>query len=199
MSPGGHAASAQTGISAKDQAGFVGVASNPAGATTSYKKVPRVWSQPCACLQLQKVENRSGVDREIKLTERGQQVAELIALGLSNRDIARRLFLSERTVEWHVEQVLNRLGFSSRTEIAAWIGRTQSGTPVRSPGRKVKGNIPAPLTSFVGRERDLTMVRDLVAANRLVTIVGPGGTGKTRLALRLAEELEPSYRDGAWL
>ena len=133
MSPGGHAASAQTGISAKDQAGFVGVASNPAGATTSYKKVPRVWSQPCACLQLQKVENRSGVDREIKLTERGQQVAELIALGLSNRDIARRLFLSERTVEWHVEQVLNRLGFSSRTEIAAWIGRTQSGTPVRSP------------------------------------------------------------------
>ena len=199
MSPGGHAASAQTGISAKDQAGFVGVASNPAGATTSYKKVPRVWSQPCACLQLQKVENRSGVDREIKLTERGQQVAELIALGLSNRDIARRLFLSERTVEWHVEQVLNRLGFSSRTEIAAWIGRTQSGTPVRSPGRKVNGNIPAPLTSFVGRERDLTMVRDLVAANRLVTIVGPGGTGKTRLALRLAEELEPSYRDGAWL
>lgn len=139
------------------------------------------------------------MERGARLTRRGQQVAELVALGLSNKEIAQRIFLSERTVEWHVEQILNRLGFSSRTEIAAWIGRTQAGATVRVPGSKHKGNLPAALTSFVGRSRELAALRARVAKNRLLTIVGPGGTGKTRLALRLAEELEPGYADGAWL
>lgn len=136
---------------------------------------------------------------EIKLTQRGQQVAELVALGLSNREIAERLYLSERTVEWHLEQILNRLGFNSRSQVAAWIGRTQAGTVVREPGIKRKGNLPAALTRFVGRDTDMSALRELVVANRLVTVTGPGGTGKTRLALRLAEELEPSFQDGAWL
>src|SRR2546430_13815297 len=114
----------------------------PPGLPPLIRKFRAFRPNPCACLQLQKVENRSGVDREIKLTERGQQVAELIALGLSNRDIARRLFLSERTVEWHVEQVLNRLGFSSRTGIADLIRRTPSRTPVRAAGWKGPGHLP---------------------------------------------------------
>lgn len=139
------------------------------------------------------------MERGIKLTPRGQQIAELVALGLSNKQIAQRIFLSERTVEWHVEQVLNRLGFSSRSEIAAWVGRTQSSAAVHVPGRKRKGNLPAPLTSFVGRDRETAALRGLLASNRLLTIVGPGGTGKTRLALKLAGELEPAYPDGAWL
>ena len=139
------------------------------------------------------------MERGVKLTPRGQQVAELVALGLSNKEIAQRIFLSERTVEWHVEQILNRLGFSSRSEIAAWIGRTQTGAAVRMPGSKRKGNLPVPLTSFVGRRQEMSALRGLIATNRLLTIVGPGGTGKTRLALRLAEELEPSFPDGAWL
>jgi hypothetical protein len=43
-------------------------------------------------------------------------------------------------------------------------------------------NLPAPLTSFVGRERELAEVAALLATHRLVTLSGPGGTGKTRLA-----------------
>ncbi|MGH7687021.1 MAG: LuxR C-terminal-related transcriptional regulator [Candidatus Dormibacteria bacterium] len=58
------------------------------------------------------------------LGKRQREVAELIAQGLSNKEIATRLFLSERTVETHVYNTLNRLGFSSRAQIAAWISTT---------------------------------------------------------------------------
>lgn len=139
------------------------------------------------------------MEREVKLTRRGQEVAELVAVGLTNKEIARRIFLSERTVEWHVEQILNRLGFNSRSEIAAWVGRTQAGAAVRAPRAMRTGNLPAPLTSFVGRDRESAALRELIEANRLVTIIGAGGTGKTRLALKLAEDVAPTYSDGAWL
>ena len=45
---------------------------------------------------------------ESRLTRRAKEVADLVALGLTNREIAKRLFLSDRTVEWHIEQILNR-------------------------------------------------------------------------------------------
>jgi non-specific serine/threonine protein kinase len=57
------------------------------------------------------------------LTRREREVADLIAQGLSNRDIGARLFIGHRTVETHVENVLNKLGVDSRAEIAAWIAR----------------------------------------------------------------------------
>jgi DNA-binding NarL/FixJ family response regulator len=57
------------------------------------------------------------------LTRREREVAELIAQGLSNRDIAARLFIGHRTVETHVESILNKLGFKSRTQVASWVGR----------------------------------------------------------------------------
>jgi non-specific serine/threonine protein kinase len=50
-------------------------------------------------------------------------------------------------------------------------------------------DLPVPLTSFIGRERDQAAVRDLLAESRLVTLVGPGGCGKTRLALQVARDL----------
>ncbi|WP_328799768.1 helix-turn-helix transcriptional regulator [Rhodococcus sp. WAY2] len=55
------------------------------------------------------------------LTRREQQVAELVAEGLSNRAIADRLVISQRTVEGHVEHALVKLGFTSRTQLAAWV------------------------------------------------------------------------------
>jgi predicted ATPase/DNA-binding CsgD family transcriptional regulator len=138
-----------------------------------------------------------GVD--VKLTRRAKEIAELVALGLTNREIAARLFLSERTVEWHVEQILDKLAFTSRSQIAAWIGRAQREPIEPAPTSRSSGNLPAPLTSFVDRVLELASIRTLLESNRLLTIVGPGGIGKTRLALRLAEEQQSNYPDGCWL
>ncbi len=59
-------------------------------------------------------------------------------------------------------------------------------------------NLPSQLTSFIGREREIGEVVDLVEKNRLVVLVGPGGTGKTRLSLRVAEEVLERFPDGVW-
>ena len=60
-------------------------------------------------------------------------------------------------------------------------------------------NLPASLTSFVGRETTLAEARHLLDGSRLLTLVGSGGIGKTRLALRIASDLVDHYPDGAWL
>ena len=60
-------------------------------------------------------------------------------------------------------------------------------------------NLPIPLTSFVGRKRELDEVVSLVADSRLLTLAGPGGSGKTRLALHAAGCVLGRYRDGVWL
>jgi predicted ATPase/class 3 adenylate cyclase len=59
-------------------------------------------------------------------------------------------------------------------------------------------NLPVQLTSFVGRERELAEVQRLLAAARLVTLVGIGGTGKTRLSLQAAAEALDDFPDGVW-
>jgi hypothetical protein len=60
-------------------------------------------------------------------------------------------------------------------------------------------NLPSALTSFVGREQAIAELRDLLATNRLLTLTGAGGIGKTRLALALSERVVPDYADGVWL
>jgi predicted ATPase/DNA-binding CsgD family transcriptional regulator len=60
-------------------------------------------------------------------------------------------------------------------------------------------NRPADLTSFVGRRRELREVKRLLGTNRLLTLTGSGGVGKTRLALRAAAEMSRGFPDGAWL
>jgi len=66
--------------------------------------------------------------------------------------------------------------------------------PTRRPG-----NLPAEATSFVGRRRELTELRKKLAAARMVSLVGPGGVGKTRLAIRAATDLGRGFSGGAWL
>lgn len=60
-----------------------------------------------------------------ELTGRQREVARLIARGLSNREIATALVISPRTAEAHVENILTKLGFSSRSQVAAWVGARQ--------------------------------------------------------------------------
>jgi predicted ATPase/DNA-binding CsgD family transcriptional regulator len=65
--------------------------------------------------------------------------------------------------------------------------------------RQRLGNLPAEATSFVGRRRELGEIRKKLTTARLVSLVGPGGVGKTRLALRIAADLGRGFSDGAWL
>src|SRR5262249_24331408 len=61
------------------------------------------------------------------------------------------------------------------------------------------GNLPAELTSFVGRRGELAEVKRLLAGSRLVTLTGVGGVGKTRLALRGADVVRRGVRGGGWV
>ena len=68
-----------------------------------------------------------------------------------------------------------------------------------APIAKVRrSNLPRPLTDFIGREKEIQQVEQLVSSARLVTITGPGGVGKTRLAIQVAEALVSQFRDGVW-
>src|SRR4029077_4915206 len=59
--------------------------------------------------------------------------------------------------------------------------------------------LPYQLTSFIGREQEIAQLVELVTANRLVTLTGAGGAGKTRLALEVAAQAVESFPEGAWL
>jgi predicted ATPase/class 3 adenylate cyclase len=75
------------------------------------------------------------------------------------------------------------------------------GLPSEFPAPKtleVPTNLPVPLTSFVGRDRELARIRDLLEGTRLLTLTGPGGCGKTRLAIEAAGGLLPSFSDGVF-
>jgi DNA-binding NarL/FixJ family response regulator len=63
------------------------------------------------------------------LTPRERQIAELVARGLTNRQIADVLHLAERTAENHVQHILTKLGFQNRSQIAAWAARQGLATP----------------------------------------------------------------------
>ncbi len=67
-----------------------------------------------------------------------------------------------------------------------------------TPERGSSGNLPAEVTSFVGRRHEVAGVRRMLAANRLVTLTGAGGVGKTRLAQRVGGEARRAFPDGVW-
>lgn len=71
--------------------------------------------------------------------------------------------------------------------------------PIGGKRETASGNLPANLSSFLGRERELGELVQMTRESRLLTLVGPGGIGKTRLAIELVRSLEPSFPDGAWL
>jgi predicted ATPase/DNA-binding SARP family transcriptional activator/DNA-binding CsgD family transcriptional regulator len=88
-----------------------------------------------------------------------------------------------------------------REDIAA--GRFSQALPTTSPyvepPEAGEHNLPAPRTSFVGRQRELVEVKRTLAMTQLLTLTGVGGSGKTRLALEVARELVGAYPDGVWL
>ena len=77
------------------------------------------------------------------------------------------------------------------------VGRPQEFPALRSLGRG--GNLPAAPDQFIAREVELVAVADMVSRSHLTTVTGPGGVGKTRLAVAAAQRIGPMLKDGAWL
>jgi predicted ATPase/DNA-binding CsgD family transcriptional regulator len=70
---------------------------------------------------------------------------------------------------------------------------------VTQKSKSPPNNLPTPLSTFIGREREISEVKQLLSTHRLVTLTGAGGSGKTRLALRVVEELLGEFEHGIWL
>ena len=98
--------------------------------------------------------------------------------------------------------LLEKLGISE-IELPQWISfaRGLSGLPNQSnpSSKKSITNLPAPITTFIGREREQSEVVNLINKHRLVTLTGSGGVGKTRLSIKVGEQILGNYTDGVWL
>lgn len=108
------------------------------------------------------------------LTPRESAILAAVERRLSNPEIASELFISVRTVESHIASLRRKLGAESRAELMA------------AAGERREASVRLPDTRFVGRDHELDAVAALVEAHRCVSITGPGGVGKTRLALEFA-------------
>lgn len=128
------------------------------------------------------------------------EVLRLFAAHQSNREIADALFVTIGTVKWYAQQIFNKLGVSDRKGAVARareIGLLERET-VLTAEWETPHNLPVEITSFIGRERELAHLRALLADVRLITLTGPGGTGKTRLAVRMGWQVLNDFRDGVF-
>jgi len=130
------------------------------------------------------------------VSEREAEVLTLVGERLTNAQIAGRLYISVRTVESHVSSLLRKLDLTDRGELADLSATLHPGPDPDL--RSAAAALPAPLTSFVGRSSERAALADVVEEHRLVTAVGPGGVGKTRLSVAVAADLTDHFADGAW-
>jgi predicted ATPase/DNA-binding CsgD family transcriptional regulator len=144
------------------------------------------------------------------LTRREAEVLGLLAAGYSRPEIAARLTVTLSSVKFHLQHLYSKLGANSKRQAVSYaqaLGLLAPSAPpaafrsgrAADPGPAPRHNLPLQMTRFFGREGELAQVRARLDENRLVTLTGAGGVGKTRLALRAAEELLPGYTDGVWL
>ena len=119
--------------------------------------------------------------------------AQMRVLAATGRD-TEALLVYQRTRE----ALADALGVDPSPELSALhVALLRGELGRRAEDRKT--NLRAELTSFVGKDADVAAVRELVAEHRLTTLVGPGGSGKTRLATETARTLLGDLPDGAWL
>ena len=124
------------------------------------------------------------------LTPREREIAALVAAGISNKSIGERLFVTAKSVEKHVTSIYRKLGLHRRAQLAAFIASAER------PARR--GNLPSPVTPFVGRTGELEELDRRLAKTRLITLTGPGGSGKTRLALESGRRSGRVFDGGVW-
>ena len=133
------------------------------------------------------------------MSGREAEVLALLGEHLSHVEIAARLFISVRTVESHVAALRRKLCVSTHRELvrlAAGYVAAGPGTG-RGTGLAASPRLPAPLTSFVGRDGERAALAAALDTSRLVSAVGPGGIGKTRLALAVAADVADRF-GGTW-
>ncbi|MEZ4706154.1 MAG: LuxR C-terminal-related transcriptional regulator [Caldilineaceae bacterium] len=131
------------------------------------------------------------------LSAREIEILRLAADGCANGEIAVRLSLSLNTIKWYSKRIHEKLGVESRVQAikqAQNMGLLDSSGDLPPPLPNYV--LPRPLTAFVGRRAEVDAVKQLLRQHRLLTLTGPGGIGKTRLALQVAEEVSALFRDG---
>ena len=132
------------------------------------------------------------------LSAREIEILRLAADGCANGEIAVRLSLSLNTVKWYSKRIYERLAVTNRAQA---VQRAQTLGLLTENGQSTQPalpdhNLPSPLTTFVGRRAEIDTVKQLLKQHRLLTLTGPGGIGKTRLALQVAAEIAGFYPDG---
>ena len=134
-----------------------------------------------------------GLAKDTRVTAREAEVLSLISRHLTNAQISEELFISVRTVESHVSALLRKLQLPDRRSLE----RHAEFAATESTGYD-RGTLPRPATRFIGRAAERAQLTTALAEHRLVTATGPGGVGKTRLAVRVASDLIPLRRHGGW-
>jgi predicted ATPase/DNA-binding CsgD family transcriptional regulator len=140
----------------------------------------------------------------VELTERELAVLERFVEQQTNAEIARDLILSVGTVKWYAQQIYNKLDVSDRKAAVAraqqlgLLHNLRADERVMRAFEQVPNNLPAQFTTFIGREREVAQVRQLLMQTRLLTLTGPGGVGKTRLAIQCAGEMLTYFPDGVY-
>ncbi|MBO2453148.1 hypothetical protein J4573_39065 [Actinomadura barringtoniae] len=124
-----------------------------------------------------------------RISEREAEVLAALGARLSNAQIANRMHISVRTVESHVSSLLRKYGLGDRWALAE-LARAGEGEPGRVVG------LPVSCSTFVGREAERAAVLAALEEARLVTLLGPGGVGKTRLACVAADHAAALFPSG---
>ena len=135
------------------------------------------------------------------LTWREQEILGLLGGRLSNKEIAAKLHLAVNTVKWYNRQIFSKLRIKNRKDAAKWGGEIGILDSPENTGRKELQqitNLPSQISSFVGRKKEIADIKLLLKSARLIALTGAGGSGKTRLALQVAQEMVNSYEDGVW-
>ena len=131
------------------------------------------------------------------LTGREREILGLLAQGYSGPEIGERLTISLNSVKTHMQHLYVKLGVNTKRQA---VNRAQElglvttlastgPTPAIQPSPAPRHNLSLQINRFFGRETEISQLQDLLAENRLVTLTGSGGVGKTRLSVRLAEAL----------
>ncbi len=134
------------------------------------------------------------------LKPRELEILREMANGLTNSEIALKLSLSPNTVKWYNKQIFANLTVTNRTQAVQKALELQLLGPEQTEEDAEKHgphhNLPSIPASFIGRHQETAEITTLLKKERLLTLTGPGGCGKTRLATHIAWNLTAYYPDG---